>query len=159
MIDISYPLLAVQIVTFLVAMFLLWKLFWNPLVNFMKNRASSIENDITTAKKSREEGESLEKEYRTKLSDIDAEARKVMEKAAEEGGKYKENVMSGAREDAKRMLAAVQGEISEEKRDAVKSLREDIVSLSIAAAEKILEESISKKAKDKYLDEFLEGLK
>jgi F-type H+-transporting ATPase subunit b len=159
MIDISFKLLAIQILTFGAALFVMWKLFWGPLMNFMKNRSRSIENDITAAKKGREDSETLEKEYRAKLSGLGDEARKLTEKAVEEGEKSKETIVNGAREDAKRMISAVQNEISGEKRAAMESLKEDIVSLSITAAEKIIEESISRKAKDKYIDEFLEGLK
>ena len=70
MIEISWPLLVTQVVTFLAAMVIIWKLFWGPLTRMMQERTQKISDDLERAENGRREIEALEADYHRRLAEI-----------------------------------------------------------------------------------------
>jgi F-type H+-transporting ATPase subunit b len=87
MVEINFNILIVQAVSFLIAVVILWKIAWKPLVTFLQNRRKGIEENINAAKTSKENALKLEEDYKKKISLIEQEARVMFNNALEEGKK------------------------------------------------------------------------
>ena len=159
MIEINLQILIIQAVSFLVSVFLLWKLTWKPLTKFMENRKHIIEEDITKAKNSRENASKTEEELKTRLNRIDEEAKDILRNAVIEGRKDREDIIKEAQIEAKKIIENAKQEIEKEKLQAKNELQKEVVGLSLLMAEKVLKESVDKKIQQKLLNEFAEGLK
>jgi F-type H+-transporting ATPase subunit b len=159
MIEINYTVLIVQLVTFLVAVFILWKFFWGPFIQFLDGRKNGIKQDLDNAQKTREEAEKLANQYKQSLDKIEEETRKLVDKALAEGTKSKNEILALAHEQANKMLENAKIQLEEEKNKAKDELRSQAASLSIQIAEKILKQTIDKNVQERLLKEFSKEMK
>ncbi len=100
---IDPALLFIQATTFGLAVLVLWRFFWKPLARFMEKRARGIEQDIKTARKSRESAEQLQAQLTQRLAEIDAEATRLLQKANDEGKRTREQILKEAQAEARRL--------------------------------------------------------
>lgn len=137
---------------------LLWilaKFAWKPIMKGLKEREDTIDEALNQANKAREEmkelkfsNEQLLKEAKEERDAILRDARKVKESIIEES-KEKAN------EEANRILENAKDSIQYEKLAAIHEMKNELASLSIEIAEKILKEELSSKEKHQKLIERL----
>lgn len=158
MVKIDPALLFVQLLTFGLAVLILWRFFWKPLTRFMDARRRAIEQDIATAKQSRAAADGLEEEYRARLARIDEEAQAIMKRAADEGRSVKDEILREAQAEARRMLESTGRRIAEERVRAVRELRAETVSLAVLMAERAMKQTVDPKLQDRLVTEFAREL-
>lgn len=156
MIEISWPLLVTQIVTFLAAMIIVWKLFWGPLTRMMQERTKKISDDLERAENGRREIESLEADYHRRLADIAEHARKEIKEAVNKGTLAREEILAGARTEAQRILDKAQQDLALERESVIRELRGQITDISLAAVERLLGEQLDQKVQRRLLDGFID---
>jgi F-type H+-transporting ATPase subunit b len=158
LVKIDPALLFVQLLTFGLAVLILWRFFWKPLTRFMDARRRAIEQDIATAKQSRAAADGLEEEYRARLARIDEEAQAIMKRAADEGRSVKDEILREAQAEARRMLESTGRRIAEERVRAVRELRAETVSLAVLMAERAMKQTVDPKLQDRLVTEFAREL-
>ncbi|NTV53490.1 MAG: F0F1 ATP synthase subunit B [Candidatus Firestonebacteria bacterium] len=158
MMELNGMLLSVQVATFLAAMVIIWKLFWGPLTRFMKERSSQIAGDLERAERGKRDIEVLEAEYSTRLSDLEARAQQEIKDALAQGTKLKEQILTEARQEAKRILDKAQGDLSQERERVVRELRTHITELSLQAVERLLGQGLDAQAQKHLLNQFVSDL-
>lgn len=159
MLEIDFGLLFVQAVTFGLAVLLLWRLFWKPLSRFMQQRTERIERSIEEAEDARAQARRLELDLRRRLDAIDAEARTVLARAAEEGRTERDRVLAEAQAEAKRLLDAATRQVAAEREQTVRELRNETVTLAMLIAERALRQSVDPEIQQRLVREFVTGLK
>lgn len=159
MIKIDPALLFVQIATFLLAIVILWKFLWKPLTKFMEKRTHGIEQDIANAKKSREQAEELEAQFKARLAQIDVETRVILRRAADESKQLRDRMLAEAQEEARRLIQNASRQLETDKRHAIRELRAETVRLAVLIAEKALKQSVDQEVQERLINEFVEGLK
>lgn len=159
MLEIDFGLLFVQAVTFGLAVLLLWRLFWKPLSRFMQQRTERIERSIEEAEDARAQARRLELDLRRRLDAIDAEARTVLARAAEEGRAERDRVLAEAQAEAKRLLDAATRQVAAEREQTVRELRNETVTLAMLIAERALRQSVDPEIQQRLVREFVTGLK
>lgn len=157
-VEINPGLIAVQFITFSVAIFLLWKLFWKDLVLLIENRRKSIADDIEKAKNDRLEAEELNAALKESLDNLDDHLRSVLLSVSDESERMKTSIIEKAHEEAKLIIQNAREEIESEKEMIMTDIREKTVELSIKLAERILEDNIDESKNDKMARDFLKGL-
>ncbi|OGS21168.1 MAG: ATP synthase F0 subunit B [Elusimicrobia bacterium RIFOXYA2_FULL_39_19] len=158
MIDINPGILFVQILTFLIAMAILWKIAWGPLNNMISQRQDKIKKDLDYAEQAKQAVENLQKEYTAKLEEIQAKASEIIAEAKNESQKVKEEILRSAHQEAEELRKKAQLQLADERSKVIKALRFEITGLSFDIAEKILQQSVDKKMHDNLLKEMLEQL-
>jgi F-type H+-transporting ATPase subunit b len=159
MIEIDLPLLLAQIISFLVAVFILWRFFWGPLTQMIERRRNEIHKDIEDAKKGREEVDEIRKEYAEQMSEIEDRAKKILEAATADGRSARDEILKSAHEQARAFLQNAKDEIVIEKELAMKELKTETVDLAVLIAEKILKQSVDTSTKERMLDDFIQELR
>ena len=157
--SIDWSLLLIQAVTFGLAVLTLWRFFWKPLTKFMEARRYAIEQDIETARKSRESAEQTRTEVELRLNKIKAEAAELLQQAIDEGKRTREQILKEAQDEARRLLEAAGRQIAEERVRAIRDLRAETVALSMLIAEKALKQSVDAQVQHRIVDEFIAELK
>jgi F-type H+-transporting ATPase subunit b len=140
LVKLDPALLFVQLLTFGLAVFLLWRFFWKPLARFMGARSAGIERDLTEAQKQR------------------ADAAALLALAEEEGRKNRAEVIREAQAEARRMLENASRQIAEEKVRAIRELRAETINLAALMAEKALKQSLDPELQRRLVDEFAREL-
>jgi F-type H+-transporting ATPase subunit b len=138
-------------VTFLIILLLLKKFAWKPILKMIKDREDSIEGAIKAAEKAREEMKELQAGNERILAEARAERDAMMKEARD----TKEAIISEAKAKAKieadRLVAQARETINNEKLAAITELKNQVATLSIDIAEKILKETLSSDEKQKTL--------
>jgi F-type H+-transporting ATPase subunit b len=155
MIDINFPLLCAQIVTFLVAVVVLWKLAWSSLYAILKERSTGIRNDIAAAREAKESVAKLEEEYKMRLRSIQEKAAELIEEARKTGAKEKEEIVRLASKEAEGLIEKTRQQLVLDKDRLVQELRAEVSGLSVEIAQKLLGGCMNKELQDKLFAESL----
>jgi len=145
-------------ITFGLLLLILKKVGWKPLLDALEKREERIHSDIQRAEHAREESEKLMAEHKKMMTAAELEARKVIVEARKLAEKMKEDIVESANEQARQMTTQAQAEIQREKATALAQLRSEVADLAIAAAGKILKETLDEDRNRKIVDEFITEL-
>ena len=158
MIDINFSILLVQIITFLAALFVVWKISWGPITKMMEKRTQDIKNDIETAKAERLAAEELRKSYETQIKESKVEARRIINEAMEAGTAEKNKIVETAQAESKNIVLNAKRELAGEKERLKKELQNDVTELAVKISEKLMLKSIDKATQDKIFKDTLDKI-
>lgn len=140
-----------MLLSFSVVLFLLKKFAWKPILNMLHERESSIEKALQSAERAKEEMARLQADNDKILNEAKAEREKLIKEARE----TKERIISEAKEEAQkealRITENARLSIEQEKKNAMKEIKNQVASLSVEIAEKILRKELSSEVKQKSL--------
>ncbi|PIU83276.1 MAG: ATP synthase F0 subunit B [Elusimicrobia bacterium CG06_land_8_20_14_3_00_38_11] len=158
MLEIDLKIILAQIVTFLIGVFVLWKIAWKPLVEILAKRKYDISKNISDAQNLKIETEKLKNDYEQMLKNIDGKAQELIQKAITLGDENKQKIITESQIEAKKILDSAKKQIEYE-REAVKmDLRREIVPIAISIAEKVTEKLIDKNTKKELIEKFLQDI-
>ncbi len=147
----SIGLIFWMVVSFSIILFLLKKFAWQPILSMIKEREESIENALSAAEKAKEEMKALQSDNERIL----AEARNERDAMLKEARELKEKIVAEAKglaaKEGERMLEASRISIQNEKVAAIAAIKNQVATLSIEIAEKILKSELSTDEKQKSL--------
>jgi len=144
-----------QLFIFIVLLALLRMYAWNPLMNVMKQREEHIASEIETAEKNREEAERYLAESKEELRKTREEAQAIIENAKQLSEKQGKEIVAKAKEEAERIKKEALAEIEREKEEAINSLKEQVASLSVMIAAKVIEKELDEKAQEQLIRDYL----
>lgn len=145
-----------QLLMFIVLLALLKKFAWGPLMGIMKQREEHIAGEIDAAEKSRAEAAKLLEEQRNLLKEARSEAQGLLESARKQGDAQREEIIVAARTESERIKEAAQMEIEQQKEKAVAAIREQVASLSVMIASKVIEKELSEQDQEQLINEYIQ---
>ncbi|MGC4377374.1 F0F1 ATP synthase subunit B [Fictibacillus sp. Mic-4] len=144
-----------QLVAFLILMALLRKFAWGPLMGIMKARQEHINGEIDAAEKARKEAESNLALQIEELKKAREEAKAIIDNAKKQGEVQGEAIIKAARLEADRLKEEAIADIASEKDKAVAALRNEVASLSVMIASKVIAKELDEKSQEKLIDDYL----
>ncbi|KAA9027824.1 F0F1 ATP synthase subunit B [Niallia endozanthoxylica] len=147
-----------QLVMFIILMALLKKFAWGPLMGIMKQREDHIAGEISAAEQSRVESKKLLEEQRELLKQARSEAQELVESAKKQGDVQREEIITAARAEANRLKESAKLEINQQKEQAVAAIREQVASLSVLIASKVIEKQLNEKDQEKLINEYIQQI-
>ncbi len=145
--------LCATILLFVVIRFFLWK----PITNILEKRREAVDTALEEAKASKESAKALEEELAQKLLDAKLQVKEMISTAEKDGNMRREQIITEARAEAKRRLDNLELELEQEKNSMQKEIRQEIVDIAFAAAEKIVAKEIDQDQYMNVVDEILKG--
>jgi len=139
------------VLIFLILVFLLAKFAWKPILNMVEERTKNIEDALNSAENAKKEMAGLKAENEQIMKEARAERDKIVREAREMKDKIIEESKETAKAEADKILAQARKLIDDEKRAAMNELKDQVASLSIEIAEKILTKELSDKKKQAEL--------
>jgi|SRR3954468_5342113 len=147
----SIGLIFWMIISFSIIFFLLKKFAWKPILGMIKEREDSIENALASAEKAKEEMKMLQSNNERILQEAKEEREQLLKDAREIKEKMIAEAKDIATKEGERLLKTARENIQNEKMAAVTELKNQVASLSIDIAEKILKAELSSDEKQKTL--------
>ncbi|MEN2767297.1 F0F1 ATP synthase subunit B [Ornithinibacillus xuwenensis] len=144
-----------QLFFFVVLLILLRKFAWGPVMDMMKKREEYVASEIDAAEQSRLEAEKAANEANEQLKQTKLEAQKIIEDAKNAGVKQEQDIIESARMEADRIKKAAQQEIQNEKEKALQALQDQVASLSVLIASKVIEKELSAQDQEKLINEYI----
>ncbi|WP_141430971.1 F0F1 ATP synthase subunit B [Bacillus sp. 03113] len=144
-----------QLLMFIILLAVLKKLAWAPLMGIMKEREEHIAGEIAAAEKSRLEAKGVLAEQQKLLKEARTEAQTLIENAKKQGEVQREEIIKVARSEAERIKNTATLEIEQQKEKAVAAIREQVASLSVLIATKVIEKNINSDDQEKLIKDYI----
>lgn len=148
--------LIAQVVNFLILVAILTKFAYKPLLKAMADRQARIAGDLQAAEQERIAAEQLRKEYIEQMAQAKTQSQAIIDKAVKTAELMKQEILEEARLENARMLKNAQNEIARQTELAIAGLREEVVSMSLAAAAKVIDKDMNSDANTKLVADFIE---
>ena len=157
MIEINATILA-QILNFLILVVLLRAVAYKPVARLLQQRSDKIKGDLDKAEADRKAAEQTLAQYKTQLADAQRKAQDIIEKANLTARQEHDAAVAETRKEIERMKLSAQAEIENERNRAFEEMKSQIVTLSLAAAGKVISKNLDTKENDKLVNDFISGL-
>jgi len=123
------------------------------------DRTNAIQGGMERAEKAQLEAQRALTQYNDQLSKAREEAQTLREEARVQGAAIIEDLRTKAQEEAARITATAHASIEAERQQAVTSLRNEVGTLAVELASKIVGEALDDQARQsRVVDRFLEDL-
>jgi F-type H+-transporting ATPase subunit b len=132
----------VELVTFVVMLAILARYVYPEIVKLAEARQRQIAEQLKEAEEARAAAEQRLKEAEERLTDARKTAQGVIEAAAKSAEQLRLEMRQKAEEESKRTIEAARKEIEAERDQAVRSVRNEVASLVVAATEKVIGQTL-----------------
>jgi F-type H+-transporting ATPase subunit b len=134
--------LIIQVVNFLILLFLLQKILYKPLLAKMSERTAAIRSSLEEAQRARAEAAKQQEENAERLRAAHAEAASIRAAALREAAEEQRRLVEAARAEAGRLVEQARAQTEADIRRAREELRREVADLAIGVAEKLIRKSL-----------------
>jgi F-type H+-transporting ATPase subunit b len=158
MLNSEWGLMVWTLITFGIALFILWKFAFGPIQKVIDERRADIQGSMDAAEDTRAEAQRLLDEYKATLTKVRAEAEDILERSRTTGEHAKAEIMAAAKVQSARVLGEAHEQIERDTRAALRELKGHIAELTALATEKVAAGSLNAADQQRLIDEALAGL-
>jgi F-type H+-transporting ATPase subunit b len=146
-------------ITFLVVFFLLWKFGFPVITGMVKERQAFIDESLKKAHEANERLANIQKEGESILQEAREKQAQILKEAAETRDAIVEQAQTKARSEGARLLDEAKAAIEQEKKAAIADIRQQVATLSVEIAGKILRQNLKDdKAQMDLIDRMLDDV-
>ena len=124
----------------------------------LAGRRERIRQELQEARERREKSDRMVQEIQTRLTKIEGEVEMILQRAAEEGERQKQELITAANEDAEKILRSARSEVDARVKQARKELTDYAGELAAERARRMIEESLTDADRRKLFEESLEKI-
>lgn len=139
----SLGLFVWMLVIFIGLVFLMKKFAWKPILDAVNEREEGIRSALLSAENAKREMLNLQSSNEKLVAEARAERDEMMKEAREIRGKMINDAKSEAQSQGENMIAQAKADIQSEKNAAMAELKNQVSSLSLEIAEKVLKSELS----------------
>ncbi len=140
---------------FLVFFLLAWKIAIEPLGERLQERRERIEQGLKDADAARRDRESAADQRQAVLNEARREASEIVQRAQKVADETREKGVVDTQAEVDRMRERAVSEIDAERKRALADVRNQVAELALAAAGKVVGETMSDEREKRLVDEFL----
>lgn len=140
----------------LILLLILMKIFlFKPIRKMMEKRTQMVQDELDSAKRTREEAEQLKEQYDSELVSAKEEAQKIIDKAHEAAETERAAMISRSQEEADRIISDAGKSIENERKRVLAQAQTQIADLAVEAASRIIGENVDDEKNRRLVDKFL----
>ena len=146
-------------VVFLVVLYILWKWGFPVIVKMVDERKAFIDESLKKAHEANERLANIQKEGESILQEARAKQAQILKEAAETRDAIVEKAQDKAKAEGARLLEEARAAIEQEKKAAIADIRQQVATLSVEIAEKVLRQNLrDDKAQMDLIDRMLDDV-
>lgn len=134
------------------------KYLFVPVKNMIDSRQKEIDAMYDAAGAANAEAKALQNEYQEKLAVAQQTSDRMVKEAVARGQKRQEEIISQANAEARAILDKANADIAQEKKKAINDAKNEISEMAMAIAEKVVGRELTEVDQAKLVDEFIEEL-
>ena len=158
--DFSPGLFIIQTVLMLVVIFLMIKFAWKPILSALEERESGIQDALNAAQKAKEQVEAMNSDNDRLLKEARAEREEMLKEARAIKDKIIADAEEMAQAESQKIIDKAKRTIESEKKAALEDIKTEVAKLSIAVAEKLLQDELAKDQKQTaHIDAIIDEVK
>ncbi len=135
-----------QSITFALFVWFCMRFIWPPVMGALEARRKEIADGLAAAERGQHEQELAEKRAAKYIKEAKGQASDIITQAQKRAGEIVEEAKGDAKTEAERIVTGANAEIEQEINRAREHLRQEVVVLAIAGAEKVLKREVDKAA-------------
>jgi len=139
----GFGLIFWQTFVFLGLVLVLSKYAWKPMLDAIKKRETSIEESLSSAERARDEMAKLKSDNEKLLEEARLERDNILKEALATANNIREEAKTDASKVSGKMIEDAKAVINSEKQSAIAEMKEQIASLSVEIAEKLMRRNLS----------------
>lgn len=152
---IDGPSLIAFLINFFLLLGLLTFFLYKPVTRMLDERSAKIKESLQEAERIKLESVQAEEAVKVQIESGRKEGQAIVAQASQIAERVKEEARAGAKEEANALIAKARTEIERERAESFDQLRQEFVDLAISAAEKVINQSLDKKAHQRLIEETL----
>lgn len=145
-----------SIVNFAILAYFLGKFLYKPLLGAISAREAEIESNLKKAAEDKAEAERLRADFAAQIANAQRDAQDIISKANKSANATREQIETEARAKASDLLETATKTIEREKAKALSELREEVASLALAVAGKVIDKSLTDADHKRMADQFVQ---
>ncbi len=145
-----------QLVAFGLLLFVLHRFMYQPTLKMLDARAARVQEGLAQAEEARRQSEAAQREYERSLDEARRAGQELMAEATRSAERARQEIHDQARRDATHMVEEARQQIQTERRQALASVRDDIVDLSIEATRRVLQGGIDEEVQRRLIGRLLQ---
>jgi len=153
---IDIKLVLTQILGFILLVWILGRFAWGPIVSGLEERRRKIAGEFAEAERRQKAADAEKAKFEAELRGIDALKRASIQEGIVEGQRVAAEIKTQANTEAQARMQRADEEMAREREKAKELLKEQVVSLSIRTAEKILQGKLDDPAQRKLAAAFID---
>ncbi|MCF7825012.1 MAG: F0F1 ATP synthase subunit B [Candidatus Marinimicrobia bacterium] len=142
-------------ITFIAVLVILGTKAWKPMIKALENRENFIRESLEEAEAARKEAEKVAGEYEAMVAKARQEAQNIVAAGKETAERMKADILNEAKDKSAGILKQAEVQIGAEREKAIAQIRNQIVDISMAAAEKIIAKSLSREDNERLIEDAL----
>jgi len=158
MLNIEPGLMIWTLITFGIAVFILWYFAFGPLQKIIDQRRDSIQESMDVAEETRVEALRLLEEYKATLAKVRGESDEILERSRTTADHAKAEIIAEAKTQGERILERAHEQIERDTRTALREIKGQIAELTALATEKVAASSLNAADQQRLIDEALAEL-
>lgn len=158
MISINIYEIVMQMVNFLILLFLVNRYLVKPVGKFLEERSNTIKNDLDRAENNKEESNRLLAEQKEVLKNARVEAKDIRDAAEEISKRERAVAVNEAKNDAKRIVDQARKDIEQNVMKVKQTLLSETGEIAVLLTENILKREINSADKQALVSESLERI-
>jgi F-type H+-transporting ATPase subunit b len=145
----------IQIINLFIQVYLIKKFIFKPINEILEKRRNLADKEIKEAREAKDEADSLKVQYEDSLTNAHAEAAQIVSDAQKEAQQKADTLVHEAEAEAQSIKARAAADIEQEKKKAINEAKDEIGSLAMEIAGKVVEKEISESDHKKLIDDFI----
>lgn len=131
---------------------------WGPVKDMMEKRRQKVIDDLDQAASGRKKAEILANEREAALKNSRQEATQILSDAKSNAQKIGKQIVSEANAEASAIREKAKADAAQAKTDALNEARDEVADLSVTIAEKVIAKNLSAADQKDLVDQFIKGL-
>ena len=152
---INFPGLVAQLINFGILLVILRMVAYKPVMRMLDERARRVRESMEGAERIRERESETAKEVEERLDEARREGQTLIGQAQQISARIQEEARTQAQKEGESLLIRARNEIQLERDSAIVRLRGEFASLTIDAAERVIGQSLDRRAHQRLIDEVL----
>lgn len=153
--EFSFGLFVWQTLLFVGLLFLLAKFAWKPILSAVEERENTIKDALDSAEKARADMEAVQADNKRILKEARAEREALIAEAKKTSTQMINEAKEAAQVEADKIASAAQASIEQEKNAAINEIKNQVATLSVEIAQKVLQGELADEKKQQALVEKL----
>lgn len=147
--------IAAQIISFLILFFVLRRFVWGRFLVLLDRRKAAVVAGIAQIEDAKTDVARLKAEYEARLAVIDEESRRKIQEAVAEGQKITDELRRKAHRESQQIIDAARDHIRYELAKVKETIKEEIIDISLRAAESVIQEKLTEESDRKLVEDFI----
>jgi F-type H+-transporting ATPase subunit b len=151
----NLPGLIAQLINFGILLFVMRLFLYKPVLKILDERRTRIEEGLNRAEQAAALASASQDEARRVIEEARGQGRELVAAAQEAAARLRAELEERARTDAAGIVSRARDDIQNERDQAIEQLRREFTDLALAAAERVIGQSLDRAAHQRLIDETL----